>query len=283
MSELRDMQRLVQELWKLRGPLVAAHVGDLAWWSREPSGRARAWRDGRRVVAWGWLSPPGELESVVHPERPDLVGQVLDWFESEAEGDEREVWSLEAEPEWTAELERRGYRRDEIFFERLARPAKPDESAGVPEGYRLRTMAGREDVAARVEVQRAAFASTMTDEKYAPVQRTWPYRPELDVVVEAPDGSFAAFCTAWLDDENAVGELEPVGVHPAHQRRGLGRAVCVGALHALHEHGAETAIVSARGDAGYPAPLVLYRSLGFDSVGRKLRFLRRARAAAIVP
>ena len=222
----------------------------------------------RRV---GWLSPPGELESVVHPERPDLVGQVLDWFESEAESDEREVWSLEAEPEWTAELERRGYRRDEIFFERLlARPAKPDESAGVPEGYRLRTMAGREDVAARVEVQRAAFTSTMTDEKYAHVQRTWPYRPELDVVVEAPDGSFAAFCTAWLDDENAAGLLEPVGTHPAHRRRGLASAVCIDALRALREAGATVAQVGFGSDAAYAA----YRSIGFELSAADLVYRR---------
>jgi len=36
-----------------------------------------------------------------------------------------------------------------------------------------------------------------------------------------------------VDDENAAGLFEPVGTHPAHQRRGLARAVCIDALHAL--------------------------------------------------
>ena len=275
MSELRAMQRLAQDVWRLRGPLVTAHVGDLAWWSREPERRTRTWRDGDEVVAWGWLTPPGELEAVVHPSRPNLVPEVVAWFEAEATADELEVWSLEEEPHWTDELERRGYRRDEIHFARLVRSTAGVDAPDVPGGYRVRSLVGAADIPARVEVQRAAFVSTMTEEKYARVQSTWPYRLELDVAVEAPDGSFAAFATAWLDDENRVGELEPVGVHPDHQRRGLGRAVCLAALRALADQGADTAVVFARGDAGYPAPLALYRSLGFEPVARKLRFIRR--------
>ena len=51
----------------------------------------------------------------------------------------------------------------------------------------------------------------MTTEGYAAAAAAWPYRPELDWVVEAPDGSFAASCLVWLDEENGVALLEPVG------------------------------------------------------------------------
>ena len=88
------------------------------------------------------------------------------------------------------------------------------------------------------------------------------------MVVEAPDGSFAAFCLAWLDEENRVGELEPVGVHEDHRRRGLGRAVSLAALARLREAGADTCVVYAVERADYPAPLALYTSLGFESRAR---------------
>ena len=65
----------------------------------------------------------------------------------------------------------------------------------------------------------------------------WPYRGSLDCVVEAPDGRFAAYVLVWPDDENGVGELEPVGVREEFRRRGLGSAVCTFALRRLYEEG----------------------------------------------
>ncbi len=57
------------------------------------------------------------------------------------------------------------------------------------------------------------------DDVYACVRAAWPYRQDLDCVVEAPDGTIAAYALAWLDEANGVGELEPVGTHAAHQQR----------------------------------------------------------------
>lgn len=91
----------------------------------------------------------------------------------------------------------------------------------------------------------------------------WPYRRELDCVVEAPGGAFAAYCLAWLDEANGVGELEPVGTDPRFGRRGLAAAACVFALGQLARLGARAAIVYARGDAAYPGPKQLYESIGF--------------------
>ena len=105
----------------------------------------------------------------------------------------------------------------------LAEPAAPD-------GYRLRTIEPT-DLEQRVEIHRTVWTpSRVTAESFANVQAAWPYRRDLDCVVEAPDGSFAAYCLAWLDDANRVGEFEPVGTHPDYHRRGLATAVCRFAL-----------------------------------------------------
>ena len=116
--------------------------------------------------------------------------------------------------------------------------------------------------------------SRFRDDVYELV-RTMPwYRQDLDCVVEAPDGSVAAYTLAWLDEQNRVGELEPVGTHADHRRLGLGRAVNVFAMRRLREEGATTALVGCRGDAAYPIPCKLYESVGFRAVGRTISYRR---------
>jgi predicted N-acetyltransferase YhbS len=112
----------------------------------------------------------------------------------------------------------------------------------------------------RVTAHQAAFApSDLIVERYERVQARWPYRPELDRIVLTESGEIVAFCTAWNDEENAAGLLEPVGTHPAHQRRGLARAVCLDALRALRAAGARTAQVGFGSAAGQAT----YQSIGF--------------------
>jgi ribosomal protein S18 acetylase RimI-like enzyme len=136
-------------------------------------------------------------------------------------------------------------------------------------------MAEEPSLARRVAVHRAAFhPSRVTEESYANVVRTWPYRPELDCFVEAPDGTLAAYALAWYDDTNRVGELEPVGTHPDHRRRGLGRAVNLFALRHLRSAGATIATVACRGDDSYPVPRRLYRSVGFRELTRTVPFVK---------
>jgi ribosomal protein S18 acetylase RimI-like enzyme len=104
----------------------------------------------------------------------------------------------------------------------------------------------------------------------------WPYRPDLDCVVEAPEGSFAAYALCWYDPENRVGELEPVGAHPAHRRQGFGAAVCRYALQRLQHAGAREAIVYAGGHEGAAPARRLYESVGFRRHTRAVE-LRKAR------
>jgi ribosomal protein S18 acetylase RimI-like enzyme len=101
---------------------------------------------------------------------------------------------------------------------------------------------------------------------------TWPYRSDLDFVIEGPDGSLAAAANGWFDEENRVGEFEPVGTHPAHRQLGLGRALMLFGLQRFREAGASEAIVGCRGDADYPVPKLLYESVGFRELSRELRF-----------
>ena len=282
LDDLRRMQELVARTWREVGrPPLSHHVGDIPWRRFSVPGRARdfatrLWEDEGEVVAWGWLTLPDELEVVFAPgRRADLLDATIAWADERA-GSAVKVDSLDADIELRALLTARGFlpcEGDELLSHALTLDALPEPV--VPPGYALGHVRLPDDLPRRVAVHRAAFGrperpSRVTEESYALVARLWPYRQGLDWVAKARDGSFAAFCLTWLDRENRVGELEPVGTHPDHRRRGLARAVCIAAMRALRDAGAETAVVlSATGEAR-----ALYRAIGFQEVGRYTWFRR---------
>ena len=230
------MQRLAAECWRARGPLSGTHVGDLPWrmyqhLDKLEEVRIQVWLEDDECVAWGWLwSKENELDFEVHPQRAALADEVLTWANADA------AWALDTNKDAVAAIERAGYVRREVdrWYEHHVRELEGEiEQPPLPWGYSVRTFRDG-DLARRVDVHRAAFApSRVVSESYAGVQRAWPYRPDLDHVAEASDGSFAAFCLCWLDNSNGAGLLEPVGTHPDHRRLGLGSAVCLAGLRSL--------------------------------------------------
>jgi mycothiol synthase len=95
---------------------------------------------------------------------------------------------------------------------------------------------------------------------YRNVQRAPLYRRDLDLVAVAPGGELASFCTIWFDDVNRTAAFEPVGTHPAHQRRGLGKAVMTEGLRRAQHMGATLAFVGSF----EPPAHALYASAGFS-------------------
>jgi ribosomal protein S18 acetylase RimI-like enzyme len=236
------------------------HVGDVTWGLRQHEGREhewdfRLWQENGRTLAWSWLRvPEGELELDVRRDRLDLLDEIL------AVPEARTAFCFGDDEELRGAFERHGFTKpgEEMHFYALDLPHAPEPPA-LPVGFRYRTV-GNDDLAERVAVHRDVWApSRVTETSFANVRASWPYRGSLDCVVEAPDGRFAAYCLVWPDDENRVGELEPVGVRQDFRRRRLGAAVCTFALRRLHEEGGRKAIVYCVTDAA----CALYESLGF--------------------
>ena len=198
----------------------------------------------------------------------------------------RSCWSTEtvaaglhaASPE-----ERHGYDGDNDgpWSMRNSRDAEDSGARQLPDGYGARTMreigSDARDVARRVEAHRVAWApSRFTVQVYRDVRAAPAYRDDLDFVLEADDGTLVASALGWYDEANAVGEFEPVGTHPDYRRRGLGRALLLFGLRRFRDAGATKAIVGCRGDANYPVPKRLYRSVGFEELTRELRYVTDA-------
>jgi ribosomal protein S18 acetylase RimI-like enzyme len=277
-ADLRAMQELVSKSLTLEKPLVAHHVGDLAWAryqhvGREDDWRIRLWEREDELVGWAWLELPGVLDLHVQPAlRRELVPEIVARAAAEA-GTDLRVNAFDRDTATMEALADDGFSPvADGAFDVMVRPlAVPIPEPELPAGFRLRHVEGKADLDRRVAVHRAAYhPSRVTEESYANVMAAWPYRPELDWIVEAPDGRFASFCLAWLDEATGVGELEPVGTDPEFRHRGLARAACLAALRALAAHGADTAVVYA----GHPAAAALYRGIGFRTTGRHVGLAR---------
>jgi mycothiol synthase len=265
LDDLRDIQAALTAAWLTpRRPLIPQTIGDVAWWlagggaDADWPARIRIWSSGGRTVGWGWLNLPATLDWFVAPdvdagEERALRRDMLDWATAQstalaptepgAAPRPLEIWAPDGWPEADLVAGLGFTRTDEALtqlFQTLDRELPEPE---LPAGYAVRTVRGPEEIPARVEVHRSAFApSKMTIEKYEILVGLPGYRYDLDAVVVAPDGSFAAFTMCWLDPVAGVGLFEPVGTHQDHRKLGLGKAVNLFGLHRLREEGAREAL-----------------------------------------
>jgi ribosomal protein S18 acetylase RimI-like enzyme len=275
------------------------HPGDEVW-NLSAYGETediRVWFDGDALAGWAALELPvraainlrGGIEG-----RPALAHEVLEWAEERA----RDAWktaspeslpqayqmlaahslSVEARDSDAARigfLEARGYRRNERGGYRFAQSLDSIPSPELPPGFRLR-YPGEADLVERVDLHRDAWsvwgASSFSLEAYRKLRAAPEYDPELDVVLEAPDGRLVSYCVCWADAASGLGLFEPVGTRPAYAGRGLGKQTILEGLRRLKSKGMHTATVgTASVNAGAAA---LYRSAGFELVDLEHMYTR---------
>ena len=241
-----------------------------------------------------WERDDGELAAVLNPDNrgdaflqvhpalrtPDLedeMVEVAERFLAVATLDEERlnVWANADDTLRQEVLLSRGYTKGDWPEYQRHRPMYLSiPEVVVPRGYTVRALGDIDELPARSWVSWQAFHPNEPDDCYegwswySNVQRAPLYRRDLDLVAVAPTGEFAAFCTVWFDDVNRIGVFEPVGTAPAHQRRGLGKAVMAEGLRRLQRLGATLATVgSYSAEAG-----ALYASMGFTEYDLLVRW-----------
>jgi len=232
------------------------------------------WEDDRGLAAWLLAAP--DHKSFDAQVRPDLRGKDI----------EREV--LELAYDRTTELMRQ-YKIDsdcvyaDAFRGDMARRElfaaldwEPEDELpyvlnrteinsidvpALPDGYSFRSAKGIEDAAALADVHNAAFGPIWTPELYRKVMESPGYEPERELVIQTPEGTFAAFSIIWFDHLNRTGLFEPVGTHNDHRRRGFGRAIILYGMQQMAATGMEFASIAHFGNN--EAARGLYQSCGF--------------------
>jgi GNAT superfamily N-acetyltransferase len=133
------------------------------------------------------------------------------------------------------------------WLEASDQPAIP---ALVP-GYRLHSRVGAPDQPHPLTARNGAQAEQR-------LRQCSLYRPELDLMVKAPDGQIAAYGLFWADPVTGVGLVEPMRTEQAHQGRGIASHLLAAGLDRLVAHGCRQLKVS--NDIG------LYLRAGFGPV-----------------
>lgn len=240
-------------------PTVAGlALHDVAW----------LWEDGGRIVGLALPDGPrGEAHLSLAPDRRSrvLLEAMLTRAESaladvDAQGRSRlVVWSFADDDVRNALLRERGYQPSGVV-ERVYRcslDADLDVSAASA-GYVIRPLRDGLELLERCYASGLAFhdgdlataAENRADPSwYRRIQRAPLYRRDLDLVAVAPDGAVAGFVTVWFDDVTRDATLEPVGVVPEHQGRGVGRALVAAALASAARYGALQAVVGGYDEA----------------------------------
>lgn len=161
-----------------------------------------------------------------------------------------------------------GYTPDpEPLLVMTKRPLDDDLPAPIlPDGFFIRSVTGENEVAAVAAVHDASFTPKWTpSDAYLAVMRTPGFAIDREVVVVAPDGTFAAFIVYWLDPISRTGEFEPVGTSRDYQRRGLGTALMYEGMRRMRAAGMRAAAVTYL--PTNPPANALYTSVGFRQRG----------------
>lgn len=154
-------------------------------------------------------------------------------------------------------------------------------SPTVPEGFAVRRFEPGRDEHEWLAVNAAAFAhhpeqgSLSLGDLEQRMAQAW-FDPDGFILVVAADdpGRIAAFHWTKIDPPSGrTGEVYVVGVSPAHQGLGLGRAVTVLGLDHLHEEGLDDVVLYV--DEDNAAAMHTYRALGFTDLEVHRQYARQ--------
>lgn len=247
-------------------------------------------RVGAELVGYAHLDTRGDhfgrqvAELIVHPQRRQhgyataMVQSLVDKTEARKPDDRLRVWSHGDHPAAAKLAARAGFRRARgllVMRAEVADQAVPTSwgEPALPSGLSLRAFVPGQDEQALIEVNSSAFdwhpeqASMTVEELRATQQESW-FDPAGFFLAEDAGGRLLGFHWTKVHPPNpnrfggqSVGEVYVVGVHPAAQGSGLGKALTIAGLRYLQARGLGQIILYVEGDN--TAAVAMYERLGF--------------------
>lgn len=297
----QDRERMLRLVWD--NPTNHVHVIDLPYrfcsWAFEDSANVGLWEDARgKLVGWAVMQTPFWMIDLAMPgdSADESIAAALEW------ADERAISMLGKShglPSWFASvtesdirtrnaLEAAGFTSQEIGEESWSQVVMVlDANVNLPpipvrSGYHLRELRGEYEVPAYVALHRSVFGTNnMTELWRRRILRHPAYRPELDLVIEDPDGGLAAFCIGWISklpvSENAggqryYGQIEPIGVSEHGRRHGLAWSIIAEVIHRMRDIGADKIYVHT--DNYRDRAFAFYQAVGFQ-IGERILIYRK--------
>lgn len=268
---------------------ASTHPGGLAWEisTGQLPDQAVVAHSSTRITGWAAFSAEDtRLECA--PEDDATTAALASWLFDIAAGSRFSIAVHHEQHPLRQLLISRGFVAEELPLAGLSHPA---ESAGAhaPSGYRVRPMEEGEQ-GRRIETHRWAWKpahlpftdgssgdidpnaeSRFSSSALERMQTAPLYRRDLDLVIEAPDGSLAGCCTVWLDPVSGWAELEPLGIVPSHRGLGLAQTLALEACRLTGELGGHSVFINSAPLPYYRAPWDAYLKAGFTPMNRGTR------------
>jgi len=223
----------------------------------EVRANAKLWFDGSQPVGWAYVDTLHNLYWEMEKQYAEQVGaEMVAWGEACISKNltTGEVFTLDAScredyKERLDFLSQHGFRQTEVVTVHMKRNlSEPIPEFELPQGFQIRSVKGVEEAEAIASTHRAAFDSDyMTTENRLIIMNSSEYNPSLDLVVVAPDGTIAAYCTCSVKPDGG-GCTDPVAVHPNYQRKGLAKALLLKGMQMLKERGMKSAHLGTSGE-----------------------------------
>jgi mycothiol synthase len=241
---------------------------------------------GGEIAGYACLDPPGgEVtgELVIHPasRRRGLGRALAGELAAAAGGRVLRVWAHGDLPAAAALAAAAGFERFRALWQMRRSLREPLRRPVLPPGRTLRTFVPGQDEDEWLSLNGRAFAKH-------PEQGGWtrhdlelrerePWFDPAGFFIAEADGLMAGFHWTKVQDPG-LGEVYVVGVDPAEQGSGLGRALTLAGLHHLRDRGVAQAMLYVDED-NVPA-IRMYEALGFARTGIDAMYRRPAPASS---
>lgn len=218
--------------------------------------RIGVWEDNGNIVGvTHYENQPGEIYFQTHPDFTYLKPDMLEYGENHLStnlADGREyvrAYINDFDTEFESIAEQQGYRKDESAPELVSKftITHPSPTIGLPDGFRLKSLDDENNLTKVHRVLWRGFNHPGEPpeegiEWRRKVQLAPSFRRDLNIVVEAPDGSFVSYCGMWYEETNKIAYVEPVATDPDYRRMNLGTAAVLEGIRRCAELGATVAI-----------------------------------------
>jgi mycothiol synthase len=303
LSAIANLINACEAVDQLGGGTSVAELEDqLSYPSFNPERDLRLWEDGDgTLIAIGklWLPPVQETQDVglmfkVLPSARNrgLENEIITWAEKVTQHLCREqnlqgrlrVSIRETQTNLVELLKQSGFTVERHFLRMQRSLQTPIPEPQLPQGFEVRSLAGEAELPAWVECFNQSFIDHWDHhELNLDDRRHWNtasnYRADLDLVMTAPDGTFAAVCFNEIEPDHIArigrkeGSVNILGTRRGFRRLGLGRAILLTALHQLKAGGMDYAYLNV--DAQNPnGAKQLYESIEFSPMFARLVFCK---------
>jgi mycothiol synthase len=218
----------------------------------------RLWFDDSQPIGWAYVDDLHNLhweleKQYTEPVGAEMVAWGMDCIRKTLAAGETSTLDASCREDFTERvdfLSQHGFRQTEVVTVHMKRNlSEPIPKFELPQGFQIRSVKGIEEAESIASTHRAAFGTEyMTTENRLIIMNTSEYDPLLDLVVVAPDGTIAAYCTCSVNQQNKEGWTDPIATHPNYQRKGLAKALLLKGMQMLKECGMESAKLGTSGD-----------------------------------